>query len=64
MIKKDKKVTVSCAICGRGFDIFVDSGSFSDYMENTETKSAKEYFPHLIQEEVELLETGICENCV
>jgi len=64
VIKKDKKVTVSCAICGRKFDIFVDSGSFSDYIENMEAKSAKEYFPNLDQEEVELLETGICENCV
>lgn len=63
MIKRDRKITIECEICGRQFKFFVNGIDWQNYMFEPETKSAKEWFPYLDEEEIEVIETGICSEC-
>ncbi len=65
MLVKDKIVHIKCDICRRNFPIFVNENSWAMFNnQNDYDKSTKELFPHLLNEEINVLETGICDECV
>ena len=67
MIKRDKKVTIECDVCGRVFDIFVNELDWDNHKLHHSLDSlgnaSKTDFPYLTEEELELISVGICKNC-
>ncbi len=64
MIKRDLEVNFNCVICGRNYKFFLNEEAYNKYINNEEaTLSAAELFPNLMKEEIDLIETGVCEYC-
>lgn len=73
MVPRNKKITIICEICKNKFQFFVNEESYREYINETQNggeiyrsqnKSAKELFPHLMSEDIDLIETNICKNCM
>lgn len=64
MVKRDKKITIECDICGRVFDIFVNELDWdNNKLHYSLGNASKTDFPYLTKEELELISIGICKNC-
>lgn len=64
MISRDLKITITCEICKNKYSFYVDSDAYDEFLSEDNDKSVTELFPHLMDEEIDLLETKICENCM
>jgi len=64
MRKKDRKISISCIVCHRCWEFYVNSEDFGQYIDENPCTDPKSLFPYLNDEEIELLETGICSNCI
>lgn len=64
MIKKDKEIEITCAFCKRTYKFFVRNEDYEEYVNNHEpNRDPRELFPYLMEEEIDLMESNICENC-
>ena len=64
MIVKDFVAEVECVVCKKVYKFFVPKRVWEKYLEQeTEGRTVKELFPHLLDSDVQLIETLICENC-
>lgn len=64
---RDCKITVQCSVCKKKYSFFVNEEDYEEYLDQIvnqrQARSAIEFFPHLMNEEIDLLETNICSDC-
>jgi len=61
---RSKKVVLICDICKREYVIYVNENDYTKFMNEETTETPNNLFPHLTPEEIDLMETGICEFCI
>ena len=56
------KTVFCCSICGREVSIQVNEGDYMGYYNDGE--SSEEVFPYLTDKERQMIDMGLCEECV
>lgn len=65
MNHRDITLNIECIICGQIFPIQVNSKDYEKFSNsNIEDIEMEQLFPHLNDEEINLIMTQICENCI
>lgn len=64
MVPRDLKLIVTCEICKKEYSFYVNEDAYQEFISEENDKFAAELFPHLMDEEIDLIETNICENCI
>ncbi len=63
MLEKSEMLRLSCEICSRNFTIKVDKKGCKKYVSNDYT-DLKQVFPYLTDDEIDLIETNVCKECL
>ena len=67
MKSRDTKFEVECSICGRSFEFQVNSEdleNFKTYGIMQMEMNNMELFPYLEDDDINLIITNVCNNCV